>query len=57
MSEEKDVLHLCDERRDLKKRRYKAEGAKACREANKGIQNVVKKAEVDRYSGDQNLPE
>ena len=27
----KDVLDLCDERRDLKKKRYEAEGAKECR--------------------------
>ena len=30
----KDVLDLCDERRDLKKRRYEAEGAKDYMEAN-----------------------
>ena len=27
----KDVLNLCDERRDLKKKRYEAEGAKEYR--------------------------
>ena len=47
MSEEEDVPYLCDERRDMKKRQYEAEGAKVCREANKGIQKVVKKAEED----------
>ena len=31
----KDVLDLCDERRDLKKKRYEAEGAKEYREANR----------------------
>ena len=31
----KDVLDLCDERRDLKKKRYDAEGAKEYREANR----------------------
>ena len=31
----KDALDLCDERRDLKKKRYKAEGAKEYREENK----------------------
>ena len=31
----KDVLDLCDERRDLKKKRYEAEGAKEYREAKK----------------------
>ena len=34
----RDVLDLCDERRDLKKKRYKAEGATEYREANKRIQ-------------------
>ena len=40
----KDVLHLCDERRDLKKKRYEAEGAKEYREPNRRIQKAVKKA-------------
>ena len=40
----KDVLDLFDERRDLKKKRYEAEGAKEYREANKRIQKAVKKA-------------
>ena len=40
----KDVLDLCDERRDLKKKRYKAEGANEYREANRRIQKAVKKA-------------
>ena len=43
----KDVLRLCDEKRDLKKRRYEAEGAKANREANKRSQKAVKKAKED----------
>ena len=43
----KDVLDLCDERRDLKKKRYEAEGAKEYREANKKIQKAVKKAKED----------
>ena len=43
----KDVLYLCDERRDLKKKRYEAEGAKAYREANRRIQKAVKKAKED----------
>ena len=34
----KDVLDLCDERRDFKKKRYEAEGAKEYREANRRIQ-------------------
>ena len=42
----KDVLHLCDDRRDLKKKRYEAEGAKEYREANR-IQKAVKKAKED----------
>ena len=45
----KDVLDLCDERRDLKKKRYEAEGAKPkeYREVNKRIQKAVKKAKED----------
>ena len=43
----RDVLDLSDERRDLKKGRCKAEGAKEYREANKGIQKAVKKAKED----------
>ena len=38
---------LCDERRDLKKKRYEAEGAKEYREANRRIQKAVKKAKED----------
>ena len=44
----KDVLDLCDERRDLKKKRYEAEGPKEYREANRRIQKAVKKAKEDR---------
>ena len=40
----KDVLDLCDERRDLKKNRYEIEGAKEYGEANRRIQKTVKKA-------------
>ena len=43
----KDVLDLCDKRRDLKKKRYEAEGAKEYREANRRIRKAVKKAEED----------
>ena len=43
----KDVLDLCDERRDLKKKRYEAEGTKEYREANRRIQKAVKKAKED----------
>ena len=43
----KDVLDLCDERRDLKKKRYEAEGANEYREANRRIQKSVKKAKED----------
>ena len=43
----KDVLDLCDERRDLKKKRYEAEGAKEYREANRRIQKGVTKAKED----------
>ena len=38
---------VCDERRDLKKKRYETEGAKEYREANKRIQKAVKKAKED----------
>ena len=37
----KDVLDLCDERRDLKKKRYEAEGATGYREENSRIQKAV----------------
>ena len=43
----KDVLGLCDDRRDLKKKLGKAEGAKEYREANRRIQKAVKKAKED----------
>ena len=43
----KDVLDLCDERRDLKKKRYEAEGAKEYREANRRVQKAVKNAKED----------
>ena len=34
----RDVLDLCNERRDLKKRQYEEEGAKEYRKASKSIQ-------------------
>ena len=40
----RDVLDLCDERRDLKKKWYEAEGAKEYSKTNKRIQKAVKKA-------------
>ena len=43
----KDILDLCDERRDLKKKRYETEGAKEYREANRRIQKTAKKAKED----------
>ena len=43
----KDNLDLCDERRDFKKKRYEAEGAKEYREANRRVQKAVKKAKED----------
>ena len=46
----KDALDLCDERRDLTKKRYEAEGtkgAKEYREANRRVQTAVKKAKED----------
>ena len=43
----KMFLDLCDERRDLKKKRYEAKGAKEYREANMMIQKAGKKAKED----------
>ena len=43
----KNVLKLCDKRKDLKKKRYEAEETKEFREANKRIQKAVKKAKED----------
>ena len=43
----KDVLDLCDKRRDLNKKRYEAEGAKEYREANRRIKKAMKKAMED----------
>ena len=40
-------MKVCDERRDLKKKRYEAEEAKEYREANRRIQKAVKKAKED----------
>ena len=37
------VLHLCVERRDLKKRWYEVEGVKEYRKANKRVQKALKK--------------
>ena len=42
-----DVLDVYDERKDLKKRRYEAEGAKAYMEAIKRLQKAVKRATED----------
>ena len=43
----KDVLDLFNERGDLKKKRYEAEGAIEYREANRRIYKAVKKAKED----------
>ena len=43
----KDVLDLCDERRELKKKRSEADGAREYREANRRIQKAVTKAKED----------
>ena len=42
-----DLLGLCDERRDSKKKRYEAEGAKEYREANRRNKKAMKKAKED----------
>ena len=47
----RDVLDLCDERRNLKKKRYEAEGAKEYREANRRIQKAVKRAKEGWIGG------
>ena len=44
------TLDLCDERRDLKKKQYEAEGVKAYREVNIMGQKAVKKAKEDWIS-------
>ena len=46
----RDVLDLCDERSDLKKRRYEAEVAKKYTEVNKRNMKAVKKAKGDWIS-------
>ena len=51
----KDVLDLCDERRDLKKKQYEAEGAKEYREANRRVQKAVKKAKEDWIGAQRRL--
>ena len=43
----RDAFDLCNERRDLKRKRYEAEEAKEYREASKRIQKAVKKAQED----------
>ena len=43
----RDVLDLCDERSDLKKKRYEAEVAKEYTEVNKRNMKAVKKAKED----------
>ena len=54
----KDVLDLCDERRNLKKKQYEAEGAKEYREANRRVQKAVKKAKEDWIGAQcEDLPE
>ena len=60
----KDVLDLCDERRDLKKKRYEAGEAKEYRKQNRRVQEGSEGSEeskggLDRCSvrGDRNLPE
>ena len=43
----RDVLDLCDERRNLKKKRYEEEGAKKYTKNNKRVQKALKKAKED----------
>ena len=48
----KDVLDLCDEKRDFKTKRYEAEGATEFREANRRIQKASEESKggLDRCS-------
>ena len=46
----RDVIDLCDERRDLERRQYEAGGANEYKEANKRIQKAVKKVKEDWIS-------
>ena len=43
----RDVLDLCDERRDFEKRQCKEEGAQEYRKDNKVVQKALKKANED----------
>ena len=43
----RDVVDLCDKRRDLKKKRYETEVAKEYRKANRRIQEAMKNAKED----------
>ena len=43
----KDVLELCDDKRDFKKKRYKAEGQKSTGWQRRGFSKAVKKAKED----------
>ena len=43
----RDVLDLCNERRDLTKMRYEEEGAKEYRKPNRRFQQALKKAKED----------
>ena len=52
----RDVVYICDERRDLKKRRYEEEKAKAYRKANRRDQKALKKAKED-WIDTQCMPE
>ena len=48
----RDVFDIYDERRDFRKKRYEAEGAKEYREANKRVQKAIKESKggLDRCS-------
>ena len=51
----REVLDPFDDSRDLKKKRYEAEGAKEYRDAHRRFQMAVKKAK-DSVRVDRNLP-
>ncbi|MEW8543130.1 MAG: hypothetical protein AB2693_06305, partial [Candidatus Thiodiazotropha sp.] len=46
----RDILDLCDQRRELTEKRYEAEGPKEYRKANKRVQTLKTARELDRYS-------
>ena len=48
----KDILDLCDKRRELRKKRFEPEGSEKYREVNNNIKRCMKKAK-ENWTGDQ----